>query len=173
MLVWAIIAFTGVCAVFGMYYIKPSLEPAYFKGMGAYTIAYAIALTLATPLVAMSQQPTPQLAIYLAGLLGTFALFGLSGGIALLVGGDLKPISYFWGLIAAILLFYAITASMAGFSIGWVILLALAVIAVVLLIISAQGKVWAAKPAGVFLLIIAANGLYLTIWEILLPLIRS
>jgi hypothetical protein len=173
MLAWAMIAFTGVCLVFGIYYLKPSLEPAYFKGMGAYTISYAIALTIATPLVVLSNQPTPQLATYLGGLLGTFALFGLSGGIALLVGGDLRPVSYFWSLIAAILLFYAITASMVGFSIWWVILLALAVIAVVLLVIGAQGKIWAAKPAGIFLLLIAANGVYLTIWEVLLPLIRS
>lgn len=139
--------------------------------MGAYTIAYGIALTVATTLVIVSQQPTPQFATYVGGLSGTFALFGPSGGIAFLVGGDIKPLSHFWGLLAAIILFYAITASMAGFSIAWVILLALAVIAVVLLIIGAQGKIWAAKPADIFLLLVAANGIYLIMWEVLLPLI--
>ena len=171
MLSVAAIAFIGVSIMFGIYNLKPSVEPAYVKGMGAYMMAYGILLTLATPLIAVSQQPTPQLANYVAGLAGTFALFGVSGGIGLLVGADLKPVSYFWGLAAAIIIFYAITMPMAGFSIWWVTMLALAAIAVILLIFGAHGKMWSVKPAGILLLIVAVNGFYLIIKEMLLPLV--
>jgi hypothetical protein len=166
---WGLIALGMVCAIWGWFCLNPSEETGVLKAIGGMTFAYALAVSIGA---IFSFHEGGYYGIWVGSLLGMFAMFGLSAGITLLVGGDTKPLCWTWLFMAVVMIFYAITTPLLGFTAGWTILMWLIVILLVSLFLMEQR--WASafwmKLSGLAFIAISLNCIFLIMVEELLPL---